>query len=90
MEVMSVGVISTAHLSQEDLNNCDGGNLVLATDPYSIWLYVSDENIAEAERTDLTTIAAALRYAQRAPDKINWLRLDRDAPAVDGLPVYDW
>ena len=90
MEIMSVGAVSIAHISGEDLNACDSGNLTLATDPYSIWLHVSDENMAEAERTGLATIAAALRYAQQAPDKITWLRLDRDAPTVDGLPVYDW
>ena len=100
IEMMKVGCISIAHLSGDDsmrigedayeAHGLDG--LAIATDSYSFWVHVAEENQDEARKRGLSTLADVLTFLldriKECP--MDWVRLDRDAPVLDGLPTYDW
>lgn len=96
IEVMQVGCISIAHLTEQDVWQCS--NLVhdarcalaIAEDKYSVWLHVETRNADEARRLRLNSVADVIEWACQHERNMSWIRLDRDAELVEGLAAYDW
>lgn len=82
----SKAVISTQHLRTETRRKLADGDLSVLAYPneYGGFVFVGDPNDNVPSEPDLAEIFAV---AIRA--KIVWLKIDRDALLVDGLPVYE-
>lgn len=98
METLTVGVISIAHLSEQDAKRCAEieanpgliSPLTVASDPFSVWLMISPANAEEASKMGLPSVADVIWWAIEQPGKLDWLRLDQDGELQSNLGAYDW
>lgn len=82
-------VVSTAHLTQETADQLSAESLPVASYPneYGGFVYVPTDPIdREAGLTE--DIAAVFKLARAL--HCEWVKLDRDAPELDGLKIYEW
>ena len=75
--------LSTAHITQATLDAIET-HAIAYPNEYGAFVYVNDE-ILEPVPQDLKTV---FDYANA--HSIRWVKFDRDAPELDGLPTYEW
>lgn len=93
-------VLSTGHVSAETARTLDywaGNNAGATKTPlhpvfnkgaYGWWVYVGEDD-AGPDGADLPAdLRACLALARQI--KCEWIMFDRDAPAIDRLPTYEW
>lgn len=105
MEIHSLPVISTNHLTQEvsDTLTKDGNNnpwCACASWENGFFLHLDDLEAAVCEGDSTPQCLFDIRDWLRAKNLVcthgdhkfrgDWVRLDRDADPVDDLPTYDW
>lgn len=88
-EIMKIPSISTGHLTQHvaaKLTERRDSNpwTICAAYEYGYFLYVDD--LGDLAPQCLKDIREWLMENHEP----GWIRLDCDAPAVEGLPLYDW
>lgn len=105
MELQTLPVISTNHLTQEVAERLTAsGNknpwCVCASWEHGFFLHLDDLEAAECEADPMPQCLIDIRDWLRAKNLIctdgdrtfrgDWVRLDGDADPVDDLPSYDW
>lgn len=97
LEIHKTLVLSTAHMTEADsqlLPYADEyGLVVYEMDEYGWMVYVNDEYLQAASPPEALSdfsdgFMKAIKLAQ--DNECEWLRFDRDANTVDGLPEYEW
>ena len=94
MWMMTVPVISTAHLSFETLNeeitsdNAGPGDLYCVKFPEGFMVYNDeDANFLREDSTVPADLVLVLAWAQSSG--YEWVRFDASGDVVEGLPVYE-
>lgn len=92
-ELFTGAILSMAHISQTDEEqlNTDairrGKGLIVDEFDYGYWLYIMDEK--QDALKDYSPEFQALYALGQAEGWTN-IKLDRDGPVVEGLPVFEW
>ncbi|MHC5194928.1 DUF5983 family protein [Pseudomonas frederiksbergensis] len=105
MEIHSLPVISTAHLTEEvaALLTKEGNNnpwCPCASWEYGFFLHLDDLEARMSETVTIPQCLIDIRDWLRAKNlrstcgdttvRADWVRLDQSADAEEGLPAYDW
>lgn len=91
IETLSMPVISTAHITEEEANQAHGGYPAYAmVGEYGFIVYIAQDpnewNEGDLER--FPALADCARWAQKLG--YEWIRFDRDAETVPYLKTYEW
>ncbi|MGE8063935.1 hypothetical protein [Pseudomonas sp. NPDC089569] len=105
MEIHSLPVISTAHVTQEvaDRLTKEGNNnpwCPCASWEHGFFLHLDELEARESDDVTIPQCLIDIRDWLRAKDlrntcgdsttRADWVRLDQDCDTVEGLPTYDW
>ncbi len=89
LEIMRVLVLSTAHLSQDEgATHASDWPAYTLEGEYGFISYVADFNEGDAQWEDWPGLQACAKLARE--HGLEWVRFDRDAEEIEGLPTYDW
>lgn len=93
LEISKMLTISTAHLTYTTAHRILAVKSIVAykKDIYGYFIHIDVDNGVEEidDAADIPDdLKAAMKYALK--NGCEWLCVDRDGPAVDELPTYDW
>lgn len=94
LELMTVPVISTAHLTQATgvkLTQDGDTNLWTVCAPYEHgWFLYMQSDLTALDSDTPPDLLDLFKWAKTDGRNFDYVRLDCDAGAVEGLPLYNW
>lgn len=90
LEIDRTLVCSTSHLSEEDnqsLFDEETNLIVYSLDEYG-YMILARPVESDEPREHSDNLESLLEFARK--NDCDWLRLDRDAEQIEGLPTFEW